>query len=117
MHRLDVSGRYAWLREVVVRPDEQRRGVGTALASIALRTFDPRQPVSAYTWEENGAGRPFAASLALTATDSYYSSPFGRGRESAWTTRWQGNVADVREKAATRPGVYDSVRRTLGSQR
>ncbi len=120
MHTL--ANRYAWLREVVVHPDMQKRGIGTALGTIMLDHFDDRQPVSAYTWKENRAGQNFVRSLGLTRSEDKEGLilrpqpvyPFGPGTKAASQIRWSGAVSGVHDYVTAQPEgkrAMDEVRR------
>lgn len=105
-----LAKRYAWIREVVVHPDLQTHGIGTALGMVMLDHFDERQPVSAYTWEENRVGRKFVRSLGMTETrdkeDGVIKTPvrpFGPGAKEASQIRWTSTVAGVRDYVTAQP--------------
>jgi GNAT superfamily N-acetyltransferase len=108
-----TSMRYAWLREIVVHPDVQHQGIGTALGALMLDNFDERQPVSAYTWEENPAGIRFAQSVGLTPARNEQGlvprtvvRPFGPGARAAQQARWEASsVGQVQDYISIKPGA------------
>lgn len=52
LRRLSIIKNYLWLREIAVRPDQQRRGIGKQLGSTLLRSEIGIRPVTLYTWPE-----------------------------------------------------------------
>lgn len=103
---MGVAKKYAWLREVVVAPEAQRHGVARVMAGLLLDGFDPRQPVSAYTWIENDAGMQLASRLGLQATGQSPDRPFGPDSASTYIVRWAaGSVESIQQHLNKSSGI------------
>ncbi len=50
LKRLSIIKNYLWLREVAVKPDQQRQGIAKQLGVTILKSANKLQPVSAYVW-------------------------------------------------------------------
>ncbi len=93
------SKRYLWLREAVVHPDFQHRGVAVALGSALLSAagVNKNQPVSTYIWpDEMPSLQPRLTRLGFRAQDETRVAIFGEGSEPVRQVRmvapYVGNV-------------------------
>jgi len=106
---MTTAKRWAWIREIAVLPDAPR-GTGTAIAALLLDGFKPKQPVSAYTWEEDVAGERFARRLGLERSeDPTTAYPFGQLAHPAQQYRWAGKVADTLITIEALPGAREAL--------
>lgn len=109
---LTTARRYALIREVVVRQDARRQHIASAIGSLMLNYYEEKQPVTAYTWEENFSGGVTAASFglkpdmqtvpatqdeerAVQAPKTSAVQPFGPGSEPAHQLRWSAPSVKV----------------------
>lgn len=95
--RLFVAKRYLWLREVVVRPDKQGRGIAKAMGRTLLKAADEDQPVSTYVWpEEIPHIQEKLAGLGFAPTGDSPVKPFGPSGDTVRQVRMQApNVRTV----------------------
>ncbi len=84
--------RYAWIRETVVRPDFQHRGIAHTLGYRALHTRHPRQPVSTYEWDATYKDSERLESLGFKFTGGNLRKPFGNDQE-VYQSRFQAKRA------------------------
>ncbi len=95
-----LARRYAWMREFVVDPAEQRRGIATALGLLMLSNRSPEQPMSAYTWAENPGGEALVRAWDMQPgvdeeTGGIDYDPveiFGTDATPAQQARWSGQT-------------------------
>lgn len=97
LKRLSVVKNYHWIREVVVDPPYQRRGIGMQLLydSFAGLTALPWQPGSAYAWpEENPQADSFLRKAGFErGPDEELAGVFGEGSEPVRQARYQAKSA------------------------
>lgn len=91
--RLRGNKNYVWFREIAVHPDYRRMGIARTLGYLSLQERKPKQPVTAYVWEEAGIKKRLE-SLGFVSTGTSKREVFGPNSEPAVQHRMQvgGNL-------------------------
>lgn len=93
-----------WLRDLVVRPNMQRRYVASALMALVLPDADPAPPLMTASLEESQAGSDFlywGAEMRPNLAKTAPIQAFGPGTEPAQLRYWLAGTARKVRQAVT----------------
>jgi ribosomal protein S18 acetylase RimI-like enzyme len=93
--RLSIVKNYLWLREIAVKPENQRQGVAKKLGETLLKDAISLQPVAAYVWpdEDHGYMQGTLERLGFSATGEQPVKVFGESSEPTKQVRMQAPSA------------------------
>jgi hypothetical protein len=92
--RLSVVKNHFWLRSVVVRSDQLRRGTGKQLEKTLLGEAIPFQPVDTYIWPEIIPFlQPVLESQGFEERGGQYKQISGEGSDPVWQVHMQARSA------------------------
>jgi len=107
--------RYVWFREIAIDPEFQHRGIAHALGYLSLEKRRPKQPVTAYVWEETVGIMGLLRSVGFSPNPSQPepAKPFGETSRAAQMYRMAAPSALlVMSRILDLPGAKDALART-----
>ena len=101
--------RYAYQRELVVRPDHQERGIGHVLGALSLEQFRSGQIATAYTWPDLMPRNDWALEAVGFQQDGERQTHVGIGNRVSTLRRWKAPVEHVLSKIYALSGAPDAI--------
>lgn len=111
---MSTARRYAWFKEMAVRPDFQRRGIAYAMTALILGERHPQQPATAYVWKDLGYMGKILGSIGFKddGSNPSYPRPFGKKRPHVVQHRLVAPSCDlVTKKIMAVPGAESALDR------
>jgi len=87
--------RYAWIRETMVHPEYQHRGIAHVLGYLSIAERHPKQPVAIYEWEPASRIVDSLQNLGLERTGAQIKQPYGAGSKPKELVRFAASRAQT----------------------